>query len=150
MAHSFASLYYHIVFSTKDRRPFITPELRPRLAAYMGGILRQHRGALLDLNGTADHTHLLGSLHRDMAVSEAVRLVKANTTNWIHATFPELQQFAWQEGYGAFSLSYAGLDRVKAYFAGQEEHHRRVTFPEEFIGFLKQHQISYDERYIWE
>src|SRR5439155_21583465 len=103
MGQSLGSLYFHLVFSTKNREPFITAELQPRLFAYLGGILREHKGCLVAAGGVADHVHLLVSLHRDTSVSEALRLLKSNSSAWIHETFLELRAFAWQAGYGAFS-----------------------------------------------
>ena len=150
MAHSFASLTFHIVFSTKDRRPLITPDLQPRLYDYIGGIIRGQGGVLLAAGGMANHGHLLAGTARDKCMSDFVRAIKGNSSRWVHEEFPHLRHFGWQEGYGAFSISYPGQEKVKAYIAGQAEHHRTVTFQEEFIAFLKQHQISYDERYIWE
>jgi REP element-mobilizing transposase RayT len=150
MAHSFACLHYHIVFSTKGRTSLLAPAWRHRLYDYLGGILRRQQSTLMAANGTDDHVHLLASLHRDLAVSAVVRTLKSNSSRWVHEEFPELRHFAWQQGYGAFSLSYQGLDRVKAYLAQQEAHHRRVSFQEEFLSFLKAHQIPYDERYLWD
>jgi REP element-mobilizing transposase RayT len=148
MPQAFAALHCHVVFSTKDRIPLIAPALQPRLFAYMGGILSPHRTVLIAAGGMPDHVHLLISLSREMAVAEVVRLLKANSSKWLHETFPELRAFAWQTGYGAFAVSYSHLGRVKQYLATQAEHHRKQTFQEEFIAFLKRHQIEYDERYL--
>src|SRR5579871_6066117 len=105
MPQSFAALHCHVVFSTKDRIPFIAPSLQPRLFAYMGGILSPQRTVLIAAGGMPDHVHLLISLSREMAVAEAVRLLKANSSKWLHETFPDLRAFAWQTGYGAFAVS---------------------------------------------
>ncbi|MHB9132651.1 MAG: IS200/IS605 family transposase [Armatimonadota bacterium] len=105
MPQSYTSLQYHIVFSTKDRLPLITPDYRQRLYDYIGGIIRAEKGILLAANGTADHTHLAAAFHQDYAVSQMLRIIKSRSSGWIHDTFPELQHFAWQAGYGAFSLS---------------------------------------------
>ena len=150
MPQSYAALYCHIIFSTKHREPLISRELQPRLFAYIGGILRDEGNALLDAGGMPDHVHLLASLNRQTSAAELVRLVKANSSGWVHKTFPELSGFAWQNGYGAFSVSASNLPAVKRYLAGQEEHHRTRTFQAEFIEFLKKHGIEYDERYLWE
>jgi REP element-mobilizing transposase RayT len=150
MPQSFASLHYHIVFSTKNREPFIDRALQPRLYEYVGGILRNHEGVLLAAGGMPDHIHLLVGLHRQTAVAEAVKLVKAHSSKWIHETFPEHRAFAWQTGYGAFTVSYSGMGQVKQYINGQEAHHRQRTFKEEFIAFLRRHGIGYDERYMWD
>jgi len=150
VGQSFASLHYHIVFSTKNREPFIDSTLQSRLYEYRGGILRNHNGVLLAAGGIPDHVHLLVGLHREMAVAEGVKLVKAHSSKWIHDTFPDRKAFAWQTGYGAFTVSYSNMDQVKRYIAGQEEHHRKRTFKEEFIAFLDRHEIPYDERYVWD
>jgi len=150
MPQSFASLHCHIIFSTKHRMPWITPELQPRLYEYTGGILRNHDCALIAAGGVPDHVHLLVSLHRTMDVAEVVGLIKANSSKWIHETFPEHHDFAWQIGYGAFTVSYSNIPQVKRYLASQAEHHRRRSFQKEFLEFLKRHDIKYDERYVWE
>jgi putative transposase len=147
---SFAALYCHIIFSTRNREPLIPRELQPHLFAYMGGALRDEGSLLLDAGGTPDHVHLLVSLTRESTVAEVVRLIKANSSGWVHKTFPTLQGFAWQAGYGAFSVSASALPAVKRYLATQEEHHRKRTFQEEFVAFLKRHGVEYDERYLWD
>jgi len=149
MAGSFASLYYHLVFSTKDRRRLITPDIAPRIYEYIGGIIRAKLGVSMLIGGMPDHTHILTSLDKTIAVADALRDIKSNSTSWIRETFPAFAKFSWQEGYGAFTVSPGELDQVKAYIAGQEAHHRTVTFQEEFLEFLHRYQIPYDERYIW-
>lgn len=150
MAHTFSSLLTHVIFSTKDRVPFIDAELKPRLFAYMGGIVRELDSTALAINGPADHVHLLISTPPALALADLMRVVKTNSSRWAHQEFPARSAFAWQTGYGAFSVSRSNVDAVREYIADQEEHHRRVTFQEEFIAFLKRHGIAYDERYIWE
>jgi len=150
MPQSFASLHCHLVFSTKHRAPSITAALQPRLFAYCGGILRDAGTVLVAAGGMPDHVHLLVSLGRDASVAEVMRLVKANSSKWVHETFPELAGFAWQTGYGAFAVSYSLIDRVRAYIDHQAEHHRKMTFQEELVAFLNRHGITYDERYVWD
>jgi REP element-mobilizing transposase RayT len=150
MPQSFTCLHYHLIFSTKNRLPSITPELQTRLYEYMGGILRSERSTLLVAGGTTDHVHLLCGLSKELAVADALRLIKANSSKWIHETFPEHRSFAWQVGYGAFAVSYSHLDSVKRYIARQAEHHRRTTFQEEFLMFLRKHRIEFDERHLWD
>jgi REP element-mobilizing transposase RayT len=147
---SFTCLHYHFVFSTKQRLLLIAPEIQPRLYDYLGGILRAHKGSLLAAGGMPDHVHLLARLDKEMSVSEAMRLLKANSSKWIHETFPELKAFAWQSGYAAFTVSLSGLPAVKGYLAGQAEHHRRLTFQDELRELLRRHQIEFDERYMWD
>ena len=149
MPQSFASLHCHIVFSTKHRQPLIKPEIQPRLFEYIGGILRNYSSRLIAAGGMPDHVHLLVSPARTLAVSDAVRLVKSNSSGWIHGEF-DLADFHWQDGYGAFAVSYSNVDQVKSYLANQEQHPRRVSFQEEFLEFLRRHELEWDERYVWD
>ncbi len=150
MAHTYTSLLSHIIFSTKDRVPMLDAELKTRLFPYMGGIIRELGGAGLSINGPTDHVHLLASLPATIALSDFVGKVKANSSGWVHKTFPNQREFKWQVGYGAFSVSVSQRDKVLTYIADQEEHHRKVSFKEEFMGFLKKHGIAYDERYVFD
>ncbi|HVU26937.1 MAG TPA: IS200/IS605 family transposase [Verrucomicrobiae bacterium] len=147
---SYVSAYFHCVFSTKERRPFITPELHERLYPFLGGIARQNKMTALEIGGVADHVHLLLSLPATVPVSKAMQLIKGGSSKWIHETFPNQRLFSWQEEYGAFSVSVSQLDKTIAYIRGQVEHHRKVTFEEEFLTLLKKHGVEYDERYLWE
>ncbi len=149
MAHSYISCLMHVVYSTKDRQPLITPELQKRLHPYLGGIARENDFKALSIGGVADHVHLLLSLPSTLAIAKAVQLIKGGSSKWIHEEFPNLSTFAWQEGYGAFSVSISGVTDTIAYINGQEEHHRSKTFKEEFIQFLNRHGMEYDERYVW-
>ena len=130
MPQSFGALHFHLVFSTKNREPMIDADLQPRHYEYMGGILRAEKSVLLAAGGMSDHVHLLVSLSRELSIAETVRLVKANSSKWIHQTFPERAAFAWQAGYGAFSVSLSNLPDVKTYLARQAEHHRVCSFQE--------------------
>jgi REP element-mobilizing transposase RayT len=150
MPQSFTCLHYHLVFSTKHRLPQIAADLAPRLYAYLGGILRSDDGCLVAAGGMPDHVHLLARLSKQASVADALRLLKANSSKWIHETFPDRRDFAWQNGYGAFAVSYSNLTRVQRYIANQAEHHRTLTFQEEFIAFLRRHHLEYDERYLWD
>ena len=149
MPSSYTCLYYHIIFSTKDRHPLITPDLQTRLYEYMGGIISHERGQLLAAGGTTDHVHLLASLTALKAVSDLLRLVKANSSKWVHEAFAEHREFRWQDGYAAFSVSFSNLAQVKRYITEQQQHHCRISFQEEFLAFLRRHGVTYDERYIW-
>jgi REP-associated tyrosine transposase len=148
MSDSYTNLLYHIVFSTKDRRPLITPDYEIRLFDYIGGTLRDAGGISLELNGSDDHIHVLAKLRPTRALSDVLRDLKANASGWMHEVFPELSQFSWQRGYGAFTVSQSNVEEVRRYIARQKEHHRRVSFRDEFIQFLKANQIEYDERFI--
>ena len=127
----------------------ILPDLRQRLYDYMGGILKTNGGRLLASGGTADHVHLLATLRPKPAVSDILRDLKANSSKWMHETFPKMRAFRWQDGYGAFTVSYSNIEQVRRYITNQEQHHRRMTFQEEFVQVLERHGIEYDPRYVW-
>ena len=148
MSDSYTNLLYHIVFSTKDRRPLIKPEHEVRLYEYVGGIIRKVGGVSLELNGTVDHLHLLAKLRPDYALSNVLRDLKANATGWMHDVFPSLKNFSWQRGYGAFTVSQSNVQAVRRYIARQKEQHRKISFRDEFIQFLRENGIEYDERFI--
>jgi putative transposase len=149
LPQSFTCLHYHLIFSTKQRAPLITADLQPRLYDYIGGIIRGQDGCLLAAGGMPDHIHLLARLSKEMSVSEALRVIKANSSKWVHETFADQHAFAWQTGYAAFCVSYSGLESVKHYIASQAEHHRSVSFQDELRTFLRRHQIEFDEHYLW-
>jgi REP element-mobilizing transposase RayT len=146
---SYVSAHFHCVFSTKDRRPLITPALRERLWPFLGGMARQNKMKALEVGGMADHVHILLSLPSTMPIAKALQLLKGGSSKWVHETFPEHWDFAWQEEYGEFSVSPSQLDKTIAYIQNQELHHRRKTFKEEFLEMLQKHEIVYDERYLW-
>jgi len=146
---SYVSSFVHCVFSTTERLPLLTAELRERLWPFLGGIARQNGMKALEIGGVEDQVHLLLSLPATMPIAKAMQLVKGGSSKWIHETFPEHHGFAWQEKYGAFSVSASRLGQVAKYIRSQEEHHRKVTFHEEFIALLKRHDVQYDERYLW-
>jgi REP element-mobilizing transposase RayT len=150
MPQSLVSLHAHVIFSTKRREPMIDPDLAPRLYGYVGGIVRQTGSALVAVGGVADHVHLLVSLGRETCIAGLVREVKSNSSRWVHETFPDRAAFAWQAGYGGFAVSVSQLDRVRAYIAGQEEHHKKLSFQDEFRAFLRRHKMAWDERYVWD
>jgi REP element-mobilizing transposase RayT len=148
MSQSFTNLLYHLIFSTKDRRPLITLEYQPRLYDYIGGIIRNLGGISLGIDGVEDHVHVLARLRPDKALSDVLRVLKCNAAGWMHDVFPTLAEFSWQRGYAAFTVSLSNLDQVQRYLARQKEHHSRVSFRDEFILFLKANGIEYDERFI--
>lgn len=146
---SYTSLHYHIVFSTKERRPFLDPDGDERLQAYFGGIIRNMKAKLHAVNNTADHVHLAVGLHPTLSVASFTGTIKTNSSKWIHETFESLQAFAWQEGYSAFSVSYSGIDKVIEYINNQQEHHKKLSFEEELVLLLKKHKIEYDPKYVF-
>jgi REP element-mobilizing transposase RayT len=149
MANTYTALHYHIVFSTKNRQPLIGPELRERICGFLGAIARENKATALCIGGTADHIHLLVMVPAAVALSKMVQLLKGGSSKWIHETFPQVPNFAWQDGYGAFTVSKSQIPEVIRYIKGQQEHHRARTFQEEYLDFLEKHQIEYDKRYVW-
>ena len=150
MPHTFANLLTHVIFSTKDRQRLISPELKPDLLAYLGGIVRELQGKAITANSMPDHVHMLLLLPPSLAVADVLRTVKTNSSRWVHQTRSRHRGFAWQTGYGAFSVSQSNAATVVKYIREQEKHHRRISFQEEFVIFLKKNGIEYDDRYIWE
>jgi REP element-mobilizing transposase RayT len=139
MAHTHSALLYHLIFSTKRRAPALTPDIRTRLFPYMGGIIRDLRGTALLINGPADH-----------ALSDLLRELKAISSAWVNDVFHPHEKFAWQTGYGAFTVSKSAEESVHHYILNQEEHHKRTTFEEEYFAFLKRHAMTYDPRFLFD
>jgi REP element-mobilizing transposase RayT len=150
MSHTFVNQLHHCVFSTKERRRMITPELQTRLFQYIGGIARENKIKLLAAGGVDDHVHLLVSMPATISIAKAMQLIKGGSSKWIHETFPEHRFFGWQEGYGAFSIGISDIERTVNYINNQAEHHGKMDFKTEFRAFLKKHGIEYDERYIFD
>jgi putative transposase len=149
MSHSYTRSLFHCVFSTKGRQPLITAELQDRLWPYIGGIARDNKMKALQVGGVEDHVHILLSLPSTMAIAKAIQLIKGGSSKWVHDEFPAHRGFAWQEGYGAFSISVSHRDPTIEYITNQKEHHRKKTFKEEFLAMLAKHGIEYDPRFIW-
>lgn len=149
MPGTYSQILLHVVYSTKHREPWITPDVAERLYPYIGGIIRAERGTLYDIGGVTGHVHLYLRWRPDESISN-LRSVKARSSLWVHQTFPNLATFAWQEGYSAFSVSKSHEDAVKKYIAGQAEHHKREDFKTELLRFLRAHEIEFDERYVFD
>ena len=147
MSSTHLSLHYHLVFSTKDRAPIIAAAWRERLHAYIGGVVRNVEGPEA-IGGVADHVHLLIGLRATARLADVVRDLKAVSSRWVHDEIRE-RAFAWQEGYGAFTVSASQREAVREYIARQEEHHRKRTFQEEYVELLQRSGVEYDERYLW-
>jgi putative transposase len=150
MTHTFTHLLTHVIFATRERAPLITADMKTDLYAYMGGIVRELGGKAIIVNGVPDHVHLLIYLPPTVTMAEAVRVLKANTSRWVHQRWRDGGRFGWQRGYGAFSVSRTAITDVELYIATQEEHHRKKTFEEEFLALLKLHAIEFDPRYLWQ
>jgi putative transposase len=148
MPSTHTSLHFHVVFSTKDRHPFIAEDWRARLHEYMGGLIRKGDGIAEAVGGTADHIHLLASLGATIALADFAKDIKQSSSRWIHDDIG-VKNFAWQPGYGAFTVSASNCSVVKQYIANQVEHHRTKSFQEEYVAFLRKHDVGYDEKYLW-
>jgi REP-associated tyrosine transposase len=135
----------HCVWSTKNREPWLTPDLQERLWPYIGGIAKQNQMKGLAIGGASDHVHVLLSLPATVSVAKAVQLLKSNSSKWLRETFPKMRSFAWQEGYGAFSIGVSGVDTTVAYIRNQAEPHRTRSFRDEFVAMLKKHGFEYEE-----
>ncbi|HSH95018.1 MAG TPA: IS200/IS605 family transposase [Roseimicrobium sp.] len=146
MPGTYSQLLLHIVFSTKGREPWITDEVAADLYPYMGGIVREEKGVLLDSGGVADHVHLYVRWRTDASISDLMRTVKARSSKWVHQKFRNLPLFAWQEGYSVFSVSKSQESVVRRYIGGQEAHHKREDFKSELLRLLKARQIEFDPR----
>ena len=149
MSANYTNLLYHLVFSTKGRIPLITDEIREPLYQYIGGIVRSEGGALLEIGGIEDHIHLLVRLKPTLALSDAVRLIKSNSSKWLNDG-SYVRDFRWQTGYGAFTVSKSMMESVRRYIRNQPEHHRKQTFKAEFVDLLKLNNVDYNKKYLWD
>jgi REP element-mobilizing transposase RayT len=151
MPQSLAMILLHTVFSTKDRRPFLRDRsLREELHRYMGGILTRLDCQPIIVGGIDDHVHLLCALSRTCEPASMVKEVKRGSTLWLKTKNQNLRDFAWQQGYGIFSIGFSQIKSVRDYIAGQEEHHRKVSFQDEFRQLLRRYEIEFDERFVWD
>jgi putative transposase len=148
MTSTHISLYYHFIFSTKERRPTIKEDWEGRLHGYLGGILRGMNGVAEAVGGTDDHVHILASLRAIHSPAEVLRDLKANSTNWVRGIIAN-RWFGWQDGYGAFTVGRREIDAVRAYITNQKEHHRKMTFQEEYIRLLEESGIEFNRKYLW-
>lgn len=147
---TFTKLAYHIVFSTKYRKPLIDESLQTRLYQYIGGIIREQNGHLIEIGGIEDHIHLLVNLSALKAVADSIREIKANASKWANSILEQTSRFEWQKGYGAFTVSYSQLELVRNYIQNQRVHHSTKTFKEEYIKLLELHDITFEQRYVFE
>ena len=150
MAQSLSSVLIHLVFSTKVREPFITPAIEPELHPYIAKVLRELKSPSLAIDGTSDHVHVLFSLARVITIADLVEEVKTSSSKWIKTKSREFRNFHWQRGYGAFSIGQSNVPALKRYIRIQKQHHRNVTFQDEYRKFLKAYGIDYDEKYVWD
>lgn len=151
MPQSLANVLLHVVFSTKHRAPFLkTPEIRHELNGYMVGTLRNIECPSLIVNCVEDHLHCLCQLSRTMSIAKLIEEMKTSSSIWVKEADSSIKGFYWQAGYGAFSVSQSNVEKVKAYIANQEDHHRKVSFQDEFRTLLRKHGIQWDEQYVWD
>jgi putative transposase len=150
MPQSLANVLVHLIFSTKNREPLIAADVEDQLYAYLATACRTCHCPAHKVGGTADHVHLLVSLARTVTIADLLGSIKADSSKWIKSRGRGLPDFAWQNGYGAFSIGQSQSASVRAYIAGQKEHHRARTFQEEFLEFLRRYEVEFDQRYVWE
>ena len=148
MSHTSGNILLHLIFSTQGRRRLIRPEFRDDLFAYLGGIVREMHGTALIVNGEPDHVHMLIRVRPGHSAAEIARVVKTNSSRWMREK--HTRNFAWQTGYGVFSVSESSVLDVTEYIAKQQEHHQKLSFQEEYIAFLKENHVEYDPKYIWD
>ncbi len=149
MSQSLSSLLVHLIFSTKDRYPFLAQEdLLLRTHAYLGGILREADCPAIAIGGTADHVHAFFRLSRTRRVAKMVEVLKSGSSHWIKSQGPD--QFAWQRGYGCFSVGQSQTATLVQYIQNQADHHAKVSFQDEFRKFLRRYEIAFDERHVWD
>jgi REP-associated tyrosine transposase len=150
MPHTATNLLVHFIFSTKQRCGLIKPDFEKDLHAYLRGIIRQIGGTALCINGTQDHVHILVRVPATHSVADVARLIKTNSSRWVHGRWPEQHRFGWQKRYGAFTVSESGVGAIRDYISNQQEHHKVMSFQEEFLLFFKKNGITVDERYLWD
>jgi len=149
VAGKYLSLLVHFTWSTAEREPWLETDMREYLYSYIGGIMNNKNAKLISAGGMFDHIHLYASMPSTISIADFVNAVKANSSRWIHEYSSRLRSFAWQEGYGAFSVSKSEERKIVRYISNQEDHHRKRTFKEELIALLEKHGIAYDKHYIW-
>ena len=150
MANTYSNLFYHIVFSTKGRNDWLSQGIEERVWAYIGGIARNHGLTALQVGGIENHIHALLMAKPIHSPSQIAQWLTGDSSKWIHETFDEVKMFAWQDGYGAFSVSKSNVPDVIEYIKNQREHHAKQTFEDEYRSMLKLHGVDYDERYLFD
>jgi REP element-mobilizing transposase RayT len=150
MSQSLVKNTIHLVFSTKDRQMFLRDKERGELHSYITGILRNRNSPLIEINSVGDHIHILYTQSKNVALAKVVDQVKASSSGWLKDQHRAYREFAWQAGYGAFSVSDSHVEAVRKYIRGQEKHHRQEDFQVEFRRFCKKNGVPVDERYVWD
>jgi len=150
MPQSLVKNYIHITFSTKYRYPFIDDKVKDELFGYLGGICKNLECNPIIVGGYRDHVHVLCLLSRKISLMKLIERIKANSSKWIKTKGIKYQNFYWQRGYGAFSVRHSQVDIVKSYILNQENHHMKKSYKDEYLVFLQENNIEYDERYVWD
>ena len=149
MGNTYTSLHYHLIFSTKNREPWLVPDIEHRIWGFIGGIARTHNMTAIQSGGIEDHLHTLITAPATIAPAQIAQYLKGQSSKWIHEEFRSLRSFSWQDGYGAFTVSKSNIPDVIKYIQNQREHDRTKTFQEEYLEFLERNGIEYEERYLW-
>ncbi len=149
MAQSLTKLYVHIIFRIKNHECFIRPSEENELYAYIGSIIKSNKSIPILINGVEDHLHILCVMSKNIALAKLVEIIKKNSSRWIKTKGEQYDNFSWQGGYGGFSVSSSLQEKTKAYIRKQKEHHAKLTFKEEYLLFLKEYEIEYDEKYLF-
>ena len=150
MPQSLSKVLVHVIFSTKDREPWLGSEVRPRMHAYLATVCRELGAEFVYVGGVANHVHIVTTLPRTVSQAQLIEKIKKASSKWIKALDARYRGFFWQRGYGAFSVSPSELDAVLQYIERQQEHHRTRTFQEEYSELLRRHGVDFDERYVWD
>jgi REP element-mobilizing transposase RayT len=149
MAQSLSKLYVHIVFNTKYNRPVIQPEVEDELYAYIGGIIKANQSIPIRIGGTSNHIHILAVMSKNISLAKLVEEIKRNSSRWIKSKGKQYHLFSWQGGYAGYSVSQSVVDRVKRYIENQKAHHEKVSFESEYVQFLQEYEVDFDEQYLW-
>ena len=149
MANTYTALHYHVIFSTKNREPWLVRDIEQRVWGFIGGFACAHKMTALQVGGVEDQVHALVTAPPTIAPFQIAQFLKGGSSKWIHEEFTAPRNFGWQDGYGAFTVSKSKIPDTITYIQNQREHHRKKTFQEEFLALLKKHRVEYDERYLW-
>ena len=149
MPQSLSKLYVHIIFHTKHNQSLISVEIEKELYAYIGGIIKKNESVPIKINGTENHIHILAAMSKNIALAKFVEEIKRNSSRWIKTKDVKFQEFAWQGGYAGFSVSQSVVERVKNYIENQKEHHKKVSFQDEYVKFLSEYEINYNQEFLW-
>ena len=150
MPHSLSKLYVHIIFHTKHNDSIIRPEDEQELYAYIGGVIKENGSIPIKINGTENHLHILSTMSKNISLAKFVEEIKRNSSRWIKSKGNHYQHFAWQGGYAGYSVSQSKVTIVEKYIERQKEHHKTKTFRDEYVKFLKEYNVDFDEKYLWE